>query len=475
MEDLARADANVKKTLAAESAASAKYDFAEDFEDDDTEVDNVEGNQEAIDWMTELEVDSKGKYLSTSSNLNLIFAKDARLKETFKQNDFDGKRYVCRSLPWRKIPTPEPIKDVDYAGIRNYIESLYGITGVMKIEDTLALEFEKRSFHPIKDYLKDLEWDGVGRIDTLLIEYFGADDNIYTREAIRKQLVGSVARVMKPGCKFDLVLVLAGKEGAYKSTFVKTLGKEWFSDSLPTVQGKEAFEQVQGVWLMELAELSALRKADAEAIKHFITKQEDSFRPAYGRTTVVSKRQCVFFATTNKLDFLNDPSGNRRFNPIDVRKEYVTSSVVEDMPQDVDQIWAEAYHLYKHGEPLFLSKEAAVIARGEQVKHSEVDDRKGIVEHYLEAKLPEDWAKLDIFDRRAHLDSSKVKKGVTREAVCVAELWCECMGKSKDDMSRYNTRELNDIMKALDGWEYNTTTKNFGPYGKQKYYSRKTS
>lgn len=472
MEDLARQDAEVKKTLAAESVANARYDFQEDLEED-TEVENVEGDQEAIEWMGELEADAKGKYLSTSSNINLIFAKDGRLKETFKQNDFDGKRYVFKSLPWRKVAKPEPIKDVDYAGIRNYIESLYGITGVMKIEDSLSLEFEKQSFHPIKDYLRGLKWDGTPRVDTLLIEYFGAEDNAYTREAIRKQLVGSVARVMSPGCKFDLVLVLAGKEGAYKSTFIKTLGKDWFSDSLPSVQGKEAFEQVQGVWLMELAELSALRKADAEAIKHFITKQEDSFRPAYGRTTVIAKRQCVFFATTNKLDFLNDPTGNRRFNPIDVRKEFVTSSVVEDLPQYVDQIWAEAMELYKKGETMYLSKEAETLARQEQVKHSETDDRKGIVEAYLEAKLPSDWKERDTYDRRTYLETCKTDKGETRQVVCVAELWTECLGKAKEEMTRYNTRDLNDIMKSFEEWEYHATTKNFGIYGKQKYYARK--
>ncbi len=470
MEDLARQDPEVKKTIASESVANAKYDFAEDLEDE--ELGNVEGDQDSIEWMGELEADSKGKYLSSATNINTILANDHRLKQTFKQNDFDGKRYVFRSLPWRKITTPEPIRDVDYAGIRNYIESIYGITGVMKIEDSIALEFEKQSFHPIKDYLKALKWDGDNRLDNLLVDYFGAEDNAYSREAIRKTLCAAVARVFNPGVKFDMVLVLVSDQGAYKSTFIKTLGKQWYSDSFMTVHGKEAFEQIQGVWLMEMAELAGLRKADVEAVKHFITKQEDSFRAAYGRVTMNHKRQCVFFATTNKRDFLNDPSGNRRFNPIAVRSAKITKHVINDLPSEVDQIWAEAMHLYKKKESLYLSKEADQLAKREQSKHSETDERTGLVESYLDARLPKDWIDKDIFERRQYLDSVKTSEGELRTVVCMAEIWCECLGKAKEDMSRYNTREINDILKSLDGWEHHTTTKNFGYYGKQKYYSR---
>jgi len=469
MEELARKDPAVKKTLATEAVAAAKYDFMDDFVD----VDNVEGDQDATEWMTGLEADSKGKYLSSSTNINTILANDARLKDNFKQNDFDGKRYVFRTLPWRGIAKPDQFKDVDDSGIRNYIESLYGISAAMKIDDALAIEFEKKSFHPIKDYLKGLKWDGVKRVDTLMIDYFGAEDNIYTREAIRKQLVAAVARVYNPGCKYDLVLVLVSDQGAFKSTFIKTLGKDWFSDSFTTVHGKEAFEQIQGVWLMELAELAGMRKADVESVKHFLTKQEDSFRAAYGRTTQNHKRQVVFFATTNKRDFLNDPSGNRRFNPIEVRPDWITKSVPSELPGEVNQIWAEAVELYKKGETLYLSKEAEAIAKNEQVRHSETDERQGIIEDYLDRLLPIGWKDLDQYERRTIIEQPLSDKGERRDFVCMAEIWCECLGKNKEDMNRYNTREINDIMKGLQGWEYCATTKNFGIYGKQKYYARK--
>jgi len=470
MEDLARSDKKIKKTIANENINSSKYDFGDyDFE----ESNNVDGDQDEIDWMTELEVDSKGNYLSTANNINMILANDARLKKAFKQNDFDNKHYVFRSLPWRRIQNPEPIKNVDYSGIRNYIESIYGVTGTLKIDDSLSLELQKQSFHPIKDYLNEVTWDDEKRVDTLLIDYFGADDNIYTREAIRKWLLGAVNRIFRPGCKFDLVLTLVGDQGTNKSTFFSKLGGPWFSDTFMTVQGKEALEQIQGAWIIEMAELAGLRKAEVEAVKHFITKQEDQFRPAYARSSETFKRQCVFAGTTNEKDFLNDPSGNRRFIPIDVNADRATKDVWKHLDDEIDQIWAEVMTMYAKKEETILSEDAKKIAENEQVKHSQIDERRGIIENYLERKLPQDWDDRDILERQ-EFSADMLSQGTEeRDYVCIAEIWCECLEKEKDKMNRYATREINAIMKSLDEWEYNTSTRTFKHYGKQKFYSRK--
>ncbi len=473
MSETARSDSDVKKTIATENIKDAKYDFVEDLEENEAVEDDD------IDWMRELEVDGRGNYLSTSPNLNLIFANDHRMKKLFRQNDFDNKRYVFGNLPWRKVPKPEPVKNVDYSGVRNYIESIYGINGALKVEDSLSLEFEKNHFHPIIEYLSTIEWDGVERLDSLLIDFFGAADNIYTREAIRKMFVGAVARVFNPGVKFDLVLTLVStKQGTGKSSFLKAIGGDWFSDTFITVQGKEAFEQLQGSWIIEMAELSGLRKADIEATKHFISKQEDIFRPAYARTSETFPRQCVFVATTNESTFLRDPSGNRRFLPVPIHNVRLTDnpelkSFIND--QDlIDQYWAEAVHKYRKGETLYLSPEAEKIANIEQKLHSETDERKGLIEDYLERRLPEDWDDLDIFERRAFLEDPLSERGtVTRMFVSVAEIWCECLGKSKEDMDRYKTREINDILRSLEDWDQVNSTRNFKIYGKQKYYSRK--
>ncbi len=469
MEEFAAKDSRTKRHIADEKFAEAKFEFAQNLETPIADIDNS--------WTEELEANTRGEYENSASNLNLIIQHDQMLKGAFKLNTFDNKRYVTHSLPWRKINKIEPLRDVDYAGIRNYIECVYGIVANQKVDDALSLEFEKKCFHPIIDRLKSLKWDGKKRIDTLLIDYFGAVDNAYTRAAIRKMLCAAVARVVEPGVKYDLMLVLSGEQGTYKSTFIKKLGMDWFSDTFTTVQGKEAFEQIQGAWIIEIAELAGLKKAEVETIKHFIAKREDSFRPAYGRVVETYRRQCVFFGTTNRNDFLRDPTGNRRFMPIDVRPEFVIKSVVNDLTDyEVDQIWAEAYQLYLNGEPLYLIGEEDKFAKIEQHKHAEADERQGLVEEYLSRLYPANWDTLDIFERRRWLEDPLSKKGqVPKDFVCVAEIWCECLGKDKTDMSRYNTRDINEILRSLPDWEPVASTKNFVIYGKQKYYKRKDS
>ena len=468
MEDFASKDPLLKKQLANEKFAEAKFEFAEDIEAAE-KADNS--------WVTELEANTKGEYVSSANNLNIIFQNDQYLKGAFRLNTFDNKRYVTKSLPWRKVEGTELLKDVDYSGVRNYIECVYGIAANQKIDDTLSLEFEKHKYHPIINYIESLVWDGIERIDNLLIDYFGAEDNVYSKAAIRKTLCAAVARVFEPGVKFDTALILVGDQGTYKSTFVKKLGRDWFSDTFMTVQGKEAFEQIQGAWLIEIAELSGLKKAEVEVIKHYISKREDSFRPAYGRVVETYKRQCVFFGTTNDKDFLRDPTGNRRFMPIDVRKEFIKKDVAIDLTDnEIDQIWAEAYELYKNGEALYLSGEEESLAKIEQCKHSEVDSRRGIIEQYLNRLYPENWDSMDLYQRRSWLDDSLAPKGsVEKDFVCIAEIWCECLGKDRNDMSRYNTRDINEILKSLSDWESVQSTKNFSLYGKQKFYKRKDS
>lgn len=470
MEEFASKDANTKKHIAEEKFAEAKFEFAEEAKAEVPE-------EYDTSWTQELDANTKGEYENSANNLNIIIEHDQFLKDVFKLNIFDNKRYVTRLLPWRKVDTMEPLRDVDYSGVRNYIECVYGIVSSQKVDDALALEFERKKFHPIRDYIQAQKWDEKQRINTLLIDYFGADDNLYTRAAIRKMLVAAVARVFEPGVKFDTALILVGDQGTYKSTFIKKLGMDWFSDTFTTVQGKESFEQIQGAWLIEMAELSGLKKAEVESIKHYISKREDMFRPAYGRTVETYKRQCVFFGTTNNKDFLRDPTGNRRFMPIDVRPEYATKSVNDDLTQDeINQIWAEAYQLYLAKEPLYLVGDEDIIAKIEQHKHSEADERKGIIEEYLNTKFPDDWDKMDLYDRRRWLEDPLSKNGtVQKDFVCIAEVWCECLGKDKTEMSRYNTREVNEILRSLPEWEAIASTKNFSLYGKQKYYKRKDS
>ncbi len=471
MQDFCTEDKNVKKLIAEERMNRVKEEFGT-FDDDLLDEDDDEANE----WLTRLDMNRNGEYLANDHNISLIFENDPNLKGAFKENSFSNSKFVTRTLPWRVIKKPEPMKNVDYSGVRNYFGRTYNISSAMKIEDALNIEFDKNSFHPIRDYLNGLKWDGQKRIDNLLIDYFGADKNIYSKEAIRKMLCGAVARIFDPGEKFDLVLTLTGEQGTGKSTFIKRLGREWFSDSFYTVNGKEAFEQLQGSWLIEMAELSGMRKSEVEPIKHFISKTEDTFRPAYGRIQETFKRQCVFFATTNENDFLRDPSGNRRFMPVSINTDRIKKSVLSDNElnkDQINQIWAEAVTLYRKGEKLCLSEQAEEIAKNKQKIHSQVDDRFGIVSNYLEMKLPENWDKLALDERRTYIHSpdDEQKEGtVLRESVSVAEIWCECLGKEKADMTQFNTRPINDILKGLEDWQNSGKSKRIPLYGKQRYF-----
>jgi putative DNA primase/helicase len=456
MEEMCIEDQGVKYTLAKERTGKTE------------ELDEVNS-----EWMTALEIDAKGNFLSTANNLNLIFSHDPNLKGLFNYNTFDSKRYILRSAPWREVPEVEPMRNVDYAGVRNYIETTYGICSAHKIEDSLSLEIERHAVHPIREYLTGLNWDGRDRIGATLIDYFGAEDSSFTREAFKKMMVAAVARIMDPGCKFDYMLVLVGSQGMMKSSFLNVLGRGWFSDSFSTVQGKEALEQLQGAWIIEIAELSAFRKSEVESIKHFVSKQKDDFRPAYARSPETFKRQCVFFGTTNNLEFLKDPTGNRRFWPILSGQQPIKKKVFGDLEKEVDQLWAEAVELYNKGEKLYLSKEIEDQARFNQELHSEKDERLGMIMEYLDRLLPENWESMDLYDRRTWLDSVENSGTVIRDYVCTAEVWCECLGKNKEDMTRYNTREVNDLLRSLTGWSAKVSTLKFNIYGKQKYYERK--
>lgn len=484
MEQFAREDENTRKLIISENLGSAMSEFSAPYTPAVLPVVSTINNlinitnstEDPNAWTTKLEIDKQGNFLSTAANISLIVKNDPVLKDAFAYNDFDNKRYLKRSIAWRNIDSDYAlVKDVDYSGVRNYIDCIYGISSVQKIDDVLALEFNNNRFHPIRNYLDGLVWDGVHRIDELLIRYMGAEDNIYTREAIRKSLVAAVARVRSEGVKFDSVVVLCGEEGAGKSTFFKKLGRDWFSDTFTTVQGKEAFEQLHGHWIIEIAELAGLRKAEAETIKHFISKQEDSFRPAYGRTVETYKRQCVFFGTSNKQWFLKESGGNRRFLPIDIDKKKIINFVWDGtLDACIDLIWAEADALYKSGESLVLSPEAEKLAAFNRDAHSDTDDRSGIIQDYLDMLLPEQWDVMSLDTRRAYVNSPEQRsKGVIkRDVVCLAEIWCECLGKNKEDMSRYNTRDINDIIRSLKIWDAKKSTKSFKIYGTQRYYER---
>ena len=353
------------------------------------------------------------------------------------------------------------------------LEQNYGVVGKEKIADAVDVVARDNAFHPIRDYLDALMWDGVERLDTLLVDYQGAEDTPYTRAVTRKTFVGAVARVRDPGCKMDYMLVLKGQQGIGKSSLAKRLGGEWFSDTISTMEGKGAYEQLRQAWIIELSELSAMKKADIDVVKQFVTKQVDQYRPAYGRVTEIYPRQCIFIGTVNDTRFLRDPTGNRRF--------WVVACGVTDKPPvncltalddaTVGQIWAEADARYLAGEKLYLDPTLEAQAQEIRETYTETDDRQGLVEAYLERKLPENWGKMDIYDRRAWLESAAVGE-VERMRVCRMEIWCEAFGFEKSSLRAQDGKEIESMLNRL-GWHQTGKLQKFGSlYGIQREYAK---
>lgn len=417
-----------------------------------------EDNNENI-WITKLEVDKKGMYKASNKNIVTILENDINLKGKIAYNLFSNRTMVKGDLPWRSVSDKvrgDIWQDSDDANLRVYIDITYGIVAPYKINDGLAIIEKKNKYHPIIDYLNSNTWDKTSRVDTLMIDYLGAEDCEYTKSITRKMLVAAVSRVFNPGIKFDYMLVLVGRQGIGKSYIINLLGREWYSDSLNTVYGKEAYEQLQNAWILEMAELSATKKADAEAIKHFISKTEDSYRQAYGRRVDTFKRQCVFFGTTNENEFLKDRTGNRRYWPLMVGVNKPLKNLFKDLNKnEINQIWAEALYLYKCGEKLILEGDVEREANLKQEQHLESNSKEGMIREFLNMKLPKSWDKMDVFERRIYIgegDGLREEGCIIRDKVCSAEIWVELFGGDMKMFYKGNAREINDILRKIDGW-----------------------
>lgn len=305
----------------------------------------------------------------------------------------------------------------------------------------------------------------------MFIDYLGVEDTPYTRAVTGKALLGAVARILKAGCKHDHMLVLVGKQGCRKSTTIAKLGKSWFSDSLYTMGGKEAYEQLQGAWIIEVGELAVMKKAEVENVKHFITKTEDTYRAAYARRTSSHKRQCAFFGTTNEEEFLHDATGARRFWAVRVH-----GSDKDLTDEIVDQIWAEMVERYKAGEQWYLDEKMEEVAKQVQAEHTESDAKQGLIEKFLNTLLPENWDDRDLGARLSFWanDFGVQEKGtVQRQKVCALEIWQELFGGDAKSFTKIQAREINECMKKIDGWELSAKTIRIGMYGCQRGFTRK--
>lgn len=453
MSDLALEDDKVKTVFAEERIAQASAEFSDE------------------DWQNGLELDKSGHVKNTLHNLTIILENDPNLKGVVFNQLLDGME-IKGEVPWKH---PSKFwRDADDAQLISYVDAHYGTFSARNYDIAVTKVADDRAYHPIREFIESLpEWDKVPRVDTLLVDYLGAADTAYVRAVTRKTLCAAISRVLRPGCKFDSMLVLNGPQGVGKSTLIAKLAGEWFSDSLNLgdTKDKTAAEKLQGYWILEIGELAGLKKAEVETLRSFLSRQNDIYRAAFGKRATPHLRQCVFFGTTNaESGYLRDTTGNRRFWPVKTPGSGKKQSW-NLTHEEILQIWAEALVYVRQGEKLYLSPEMDALAKDEQREAMESDEREGLVREYLDTLLPERWAEMDLFERRNFLTGSdfgslQEKGTVKRTSVSNMEIWCECFGKERANLRRTDSNELTGILARL-GWKRAESKVRIPLYGPQ--------
>lgn len=422
MMEFAGADKEVKKLIVKERKASAAEDFSGIGGDEGDEGDEADDS-----WTDQLDIDKKGNIKSTAVNALTILDNDPALKGKLRYDEFRDAPVITGRLPWgdRKRWT-----DADDASLRIYMEKAYGLTGKDKIKDAKVKCFDEHRYHPVRDYLNSLEWDGTPRLERAIIDYVGAPDDELTRLITKTWMAGAVARIFRPGCKFDYCLILAGAQGVGKSTFFEVMGGEWYNGNLNAMSSdKQSLEQLRGSWIFELRELDGMKRHEASSVKAFITNRTDKYRGAYKENTDEFPRECVFGGTTNEAAFLKDDTGDRRFWPIKVDPDMRAVDDVRDaLKRDKDQLWAEAVAVFRAGIPLRLSAsmERRMAERCRAFSLAELDPTNDLVELFLTTKLPVDWAAYTLNQRRRYYkDGEEIQtKGVVERLRASAASTC---------------------------------------------------
>lgn len=407
----------------------------------------------------------KGYIKKTIENTCEAIEYDEKLWGHIKYNELSYSPFVVGSLPWEHQNMYREWTNADDSNLKAYIEAKYGLGSMEKTMEALNIVVNRNKFNPVVDMLEDIyahKWDKqYGHIRKLLPEYLGAEDSEYNFECMRLFMLGAISRAHYPGCKFDYMPVFVGKQGIGKSTFLRLLAMNnaWYNDNFNTIEGDKAPEKLRGMWMVELAELLATKKAkEVESIKAFLTSTVDTYRPPYGRRTEQRPRVCVFAGTTNNDHFLTDRTGNRRFLPIVTRKEFVKKSMfdnLEEVQKDFENAWGEAMDIFKkaNGHPsLILPVDLQQFVEDKQSEYMEEDVRVGIIQEWLDK---------------------------TEESrVCVAMIFEKALGYSERKPTKYESNEIHGIMtNQINGWERLKTSNGgrsrCGEYGTQICYVRK--
>lgn len=436
-----------------------------------------------------LEIDKSGNLTKTLKNAELILSYDPALRDLFGFDQFSEMPVLKRTPFWRSfdiktesedcknIQTYAEMSDVDESYLRLYFEESYGFDARAVLTDALNIVEHKNSFHPVREYLNSLKWDGEKRLETIFIDCFGVKDTLYSREVGVKFFTGAVRRVFIPASKMDYIPVLVSEEGLGKSKFIRRMAKLWGSDTFYTFNGsKEAYEQLRGVWIMEIPELNGVQSRSTNSRKAFVTKGEDRYRSAYLKYTKTYKRQCVFMASSNDIVFLDDPSedGRRWWGLLCSSDRIKVDIHSEAFLPLVDQYWAEAVHYYLQGVLPVLSPAADEEARQLRSTYKVEDVELGSLVDYLNMPVPKDWYKKTVFERCAYWNDARSQwVGEPRNVICTQEVAREFFGFERKELTPQTGRRVAEAIQRTKLFERTGSKQRFGDYGIALRWERK--
>ena len=414
--------------------------------------DEVAGGPALVFKFLDCNYDEDGNVKSVKQlvhNFEIVMDKDSRFAGKIRLNEFAQQPYLYGSVPWENENNCRAWSSHDDSALFSLIQADYGLKSRQDFADALKNVSMRNKFHPVRELLDSLTWDGKEHIRSLLPEYLGAEDSDYTYQVMRLWMLGAVSRVYKPGSKFDYTIILQGSQGIGKSTFLKlmALDDSWFNDSLDSLDSDKAVQSLTGSWIIELAELKSLARTagGVESVKRFLTTTQDKYRIPYERRADTFYRQCVFAGTTNKDDFLQDETGNRRFLIVQTGVKKPSKSLfVPEIMDTIKLAWAEAVHIWKNEKPQLILPEAYMQEAKELQEANMADDgKRGIILDYLEGKTQ----------------------------VCAREIWFEAL-KETIPPKNWQASEINNIVAKIPGWERLKTPRKFDGYGQQRGFRK---
>ena len=403
-----------------------------------------------------LSVTEKGQPANTIGNCRTVFCQDPLLRGAIRLNLLTDRVDIVRDLGWRR--STSALTDTDVKYLLLYFEQNYGLTSENKLMAALSIVANENCYHPIRDVLNSLMWDGMPRIRSCLHHFLGADESDYVEEMLKHFLLGAIRRVFHPGSKYEELLCLVGGQGAGKSTFFRFLAiqDEWFSDDLKKLDDDKVFAKLQGHWIIEMSEMLATSNAKSiEEIRSFISRQKETYRTPYETQPKDRLRQCVFGGSSNTLDFLPlDRAGNRRYLPVMIYPEKAEVHILEDEAASREyllQVWAEAMTIYRSGEySMKFSKEIqrqlVEVQKDFMPEDTEAGQIQGFLEHY------------------------------TGNVVCSKQLFKEALGHAFEEPKRWQLHNINEIMNTVvRGWKPFSNPRMFAGYGRQRGWEREIS